>query len=259
MRTLTRQLLAAVLLWLTTGFIWAADSASTNATIRVAVYHDKGTGGSIRNLLEALALDPTFAVTEIKAEDIRAGALKNHDVVIHPGGSGGKQGRHLEEVGREQVRQFVAQGGGYVGFCAGAYLASNDYPWSLNLLDAQVLDKQHWARGTGPVRIQLSEAGTQLFGTSTNQINIYYGQGPLLAPKEDPEVPDYQELATYATEIAKKGAPEGVMRGTTAIATASFGQGKVFCFSPHPEMTPGLQSFVHRAVRWSAGRMKEDE
>ena len=42
------------------------------------------------------------------------------------------------------------------------------------------------------------------------------------------------------------------MRGTTAIARGHFGKGRVLCFSPHPEKTPGREPFLQAAVRWAA-------
>jgi hypothetical protein len=52
--------------------------------------------------------------------------------------------------------------------------------------------------------------------------------------------------------MAKKGAPSGVMKGTTAIAAAEFGKGRVICISPHPEKTKGLDGFIRHAVTWVA-------
>ena len=72
----------------------------------------------------------------------------------------------------------------------------------------------------------------------------------MLAPANRPEIEDYEEMASFQTEIAKNGAPEGVMIGTTAIARGRFGQGRVICFSPHPEMTSGLDSFVQDAIHF---------
>ena len=77
---------------------------------------------------------------------------------------------------------------------------------------------------------------------------IHYGQGPLLA--QHPGPPEFDVLAVYDGEIAKKGAPRGVMKGTTAFGSGDFGKGRVFCFSPHPEMTDGLGWLLHRAVCW---------
>jgi hypothetical protein len=83
-------------------------------------------------------------------------------------------------------------------------------------------------------------------------VSIYYGQGPLLAPAGDPNIPDYVPVGVYETEIAQNGAPKGVMIGTTAIAVGTFGRGRVLCFSPHPEKTDGLGPFVLRGVEYVA-------
>ena len=68
------------------------------------------------------------------------------------------------------------------------------------------------------------------------------------APGNKDDIPDYETIATYKTEIAKNGAPAGVMAGTTAMAKGKFGRGHVFCFSPHPEMTKGLEPLVRYAI-----------
>ena len=62
----------------------------------------------------------------------------------------------------------------------------------------------------------------------------------------------FDTLGTFATEIAKNGAPQGVMIGTTAIARGTFGSGRVFCFSPHPERTEAAQDYVFKAIHWAA-------
>lgn len=218
---------------------------------KVAVYSDVGAGRSETDLIKALKAHKPLELHRVSAEEIRGGILKDMDVVIHPGGSGSKQGRQLGPEGRKAVRSFVQDGGGFIGVCAGAYLASADYDWSLHLLDAKVLDRKHWARGTGTVRLGLSREGRDLLGQHSETTKIYYGQGPLLAPANRPDIPDYKPLAKYETEIAKKGAPKGVMIGTTAFAAGDFGKGRVFCFSPHPEKTPGLEPFLYRAIAWA--------
>ena len=100
----------------------------------------------------------------------------------------------------------------------------------------------------------MTAEGRRLLGTNDQIVTCYYGQGPLLAPGGRTDLAPYQILATFSSEIAKKGALAGVMVGTTAIATGTYGQGRVLCFSPHPEKTKGLDDFVRSAVRWAAGR-----
>ena len=199
-------------------------------SIRVAVFDDAGVGKSAKDLLSKLDAG-RFDVRRIAAAEIRDGGLAEFDVLVHPGGSGSRQGKALGDDGRRAVRSFVKRGGGYLGVCAGSYLATNDYAWSLHLIDAKVLDRRHWARGTGAVQVQFSSRGASFFDVS-KELDLYYGQGPLLARREwdDTEVPDYESLAIYKGEIAKNGAPRGVMAGTSAIVRTNYGSGRVFCF-----------------------------
>jgi len=216
--------------------------------VRVGVYRDAGAGPSVKDLMGALRRFDGASVRELTADDIRSGRLSSLDVLIQPGGSGGGQGRHLREEGRQEIRKFIREGGGYIGICAGAYLASADYPWSLNVLDAKVIDRKHWVRGKGTVDIALTDVGQSILRSKEQQLAIFYAQGPLLAPGNHADIADYETMATFKTEIAKNGAPEGIMKGTTAIAPGSYGRGRVICFSPHPEMTKGLETLVHYAI-----------
>lgn len=232
-----------------------SDDMPGDAPIRVALYADSGAAkkGS-KHVKRCLSAEHGFAYELVSAEQIRDGVLDDFDVVIHPGGSGSKQAEALGDEGREKVRDFVAAGNGFVGICAGAYLASAEYPWSLNLVDAKVLDRKHWARGTGDVELRLSPAARKFFGIDDELVTIYYGQGPLLSPAANDTIVDYEPLAVYETEVAKNGAPTGVMKGTTAIARAPFGKGRVVAISPHPEKTPGRDDVLQRAIRWTAGK-----
>lgn len=226
--------------------------------VRVAIFDGDGVGPSALPLITAIekAKEHPFQIARITAVEIQSGKLAEVDVLVHPGGSGGGQGKALGENGRKAVRDFVNQGGGYLGVCGGAYLATNDYEWSLNLIDAKVVDKRHWARGNGDVQLQLSKEATALFAHSEKEMTIHYAQGPLLARPEwdDPDVPNYESLAIFKTEIALKGAPQGVMARTSAAVRAQYGKGRVFCFSPHPELTDGLHHLIPLTVRWAAGK-----
>lgn len=225
--------------------------------VRVALYADDGAAKTKGPTYKAVEGTPGFAVELVTAEDIRAGKLKDFRVLIQPGGTGGGQAKALGEEGRAKVKAFVKDGGGYVGICAGAYLASRSYDWSLHILDAEVLDRAHWARGTGDVEVKFSPKGKDFFDAKGEKVTIYYGQGPLLAPGKDDAIPDYEELATYETEIhSKGGAKPGVMKGTTAAARGAFGNGRVFCFSPHPEKTESAEAkaMFQKALRWTAGK-----
>ncbi|UCG49458.1 MAG: succinylglutamate desuccinylase/aspartoacylase family protein [Phycisphaerales bacterium] len=234
--------------------VLVGDDKSDDA-IRVAIYDAGGVGiKGPRNLEQDLRGIENVVVRRVGVPEISGGALDQFDVVVAPGGSASKQALALGGDGRGAIVEFVRNGGGYAGFCAGAYLASNNYTWSLKIVDAQVIDRKHWKRGAGQVKIELTGQGRAILYDRPGLIGIRYANGPILAPALDPNIPDFEALAHFRTEIAKNGAPEGVMIDTPAIITGRFGKGRVFCSSPHPESTKGLEPLVRRAIQWAAGR-----
>ena len=218
--------------------------------LKVAVFVDEGVS-STKSLLKALATDVRLVASKISASEIRDGKLSQYSVLIHPGGSAKAQSKALGEAGRQKVREFVQNGHGMVGICAGAYLACSDSSERLNILDAKVIDREHWNRGFGTVELEITSLGQEVLALHEARKEIYYHQGPLLAPADAPQVPDFRTLAKFDSEISKNGAPTGVMIGTTAIAIGEFGEGRVICFSPHPEKTPDLESILLQGIHWA--------
>jgi len=221
--------------------------------IRVAIYDDLG--GSVagpKNIESCLSDSLKFKTQRVNAVDIRSGVLHDFDVVVQPGGSGSKQAKTLELNGVDSIRQFIRKGGGYLGICAGAYLATAEYSWSLHILNSKVIDRAHWNRGKGEVIMTMNKKGMDFFGITESEINLNYAQGPLMSPADVDSLPKYQELSTFKTEIAMNGAPIGIMVGKTAFAHAEFGKGRVFAMSPHPEKSDSLRSLVAIAVKWLA-------
>lgn len=71
----------------------------------VAVYRGPG-AHSREKLVQVLAESQQFRLRDITPEEIIAGKLKGAKLLIHPGGSGGGQGKSLGEAGREQVPEL---------------------------------------------------------------------------------------------------------------------------------------------------------
>lgn len=224
---------------------------SEPSSIRVAIYKGPaGSGGKVPNALEGYS---DVMVQRVSPEDIHNGILSDFDVLIQPGGSGSKQANALGEKGRKAIQNFVHEGGGYLGICAGAYLASSGYSWSLHIIDAIVIERAHWARGNSTVKIELSPEGRRILGYTVGPVDVYYAQGPVLAPAGKLDLPDYKTLASYRTGTSRNGALEGAMCGSPGLIVGECGKGRVACISPHPEKTPGLEYYIYRAVRWAAG------
>lgn len=219
--------------------------------VRIAIYSGPGTGTSA--FFRFIHPSEEFRVFRIGPGEIHAGGLSQFDVLVVPGGSGSRQARGLGPDGREQIRVFIRDGGGYLGSCAGAYLAAANYDWSLGIIDAAVIDRKHWRRGSASIPIELSAEGIELFEVVGSNYDVRYVNGPILVPAEEPGIPDYRTLATYRGEVADHGAPTGIMPGTAAIAVGEFGEGRVLVFSPHVESKstdPKLRNGIFRLLHW---------
>ena len=233
------------------------NRAVTGGGVHAAIYDDLGTSsGGARELDLALASFEGVVTRRVSSLDVNAGVLSQFDVVLHPGGSGSGQASSLGEAGRAKEIEFIRAGGGYLGVCAGGYLAACNYSWSLAILDARTIDTKngHWRRGRAHLEIELTAPGLELFGDREPRFDIKYANGPIWAPGERDEIPDYETLALYRGEVADHGTSKGIMPGTPALIRGAFGKGRAVAFSPHPEGTDGLQHFIGDAVLWAAGR-----
>lgn len=233
-----------------TSFSLAADSAP----IRVALYDDAGSAGAgIPKLTEQLTKAKGIELVKVKADQIRAGVLKDFAAVIFTGGSGSKQGGTIGTDGVAEVKKFIEQGGGYVGICAGNYLACQGYSWGLGIIDAKTVSPK-WRRGRAVVKMEVTDKGREILGWPAGELEVRYANGPIVKPAGDAAVPDLEPLAYFRSEVAENDTPKGVMVNSPAIVAGQFGKGRVICSSPHPEQTPGLEGFAEAAVHWVTGK-----
>ena len=66
-------------------------------------------------------LEPVY----VDPENLNAESFKDAVIWIQPGGYASVAARALGNEGMDLIRNFVKDGGGYVGFCAGGFLATN--------------------------------------------------------------------------------------------------------------------------------------
>ena len=219
--------------------------------MRVALYKGPGTGGAgPDNLLLRLNQPGKTRLTEVSPEEIRAGVLSNFHAVIFAGGSGSKEAEAIGEIGRSNVVQFVSQGGGYVGICAGAYLCTAGYPWSLKILNAKTVSPK-WQRGRAVLQLELTDKGREILGTNATHLQVIYHNGPVVAAAGMDTLPAFEPLAYYRTEVASNNTPAGIMVNSPAMLAGEFKKGRVVFISPHPEQTLGLEELVPHAVLWA--------
>jgi len=230
--------------------------------LKIAVYDAGGVGGKGPRNLDKVFEGNKVILRRVGAIDIRAGILGQFDLVIFPGGSGSKQAAALEAEGREVVKKFIDQGGGFVGICAGAYLAASNYKWSLGISNhrtfcksidlPEIGRKSMWYRGTStPVKMELTEEGRKILGDVKGIFDVRYHNGPIMSAMDKKGLGAFRSLATFRSEVSRYKPQEGTMVNTPAIIVGEFGKGRVLCISPHPESTPGLYKLVQNAIRWT--------
>jgi hypothetical protein len=222
--------------------------------LRIAIYQGPGSGEQgVVNVSARCRQLPGAEVTALTPAEMGTRDLSSFDIVVFSGGSGSGQSKAIGEAGRRNVRQFVEKGGGYLGICAGAYLACAGFDWGLGILNARTVSNK-WQRGRGTMQVELVDGGRPLFGDVSGPFSIRYANGPIIQPLNRPELPPYQVAALFRTEIANNGSPVGVMVNSPAVVYSTFGRGRVLTISPHSEDTPGLENFVPRALAWLGSR-----
>ena len=227
------------------------------AIVKVGVFD--GFGGAqtcIWETVEAIKIDRGMDVRLITTSDIANGCLDSLDAIIIPGGGGSRQYLNLGHENQERIRNFVANGGGAVGICAGAYLFSStpDYA-SIAINGAQAIDIEHDNRGHGLAKFTLTDEGKSIFpelaARDTNFV-VYY-EGPVLISA--PDSIDYISFATMESDVHEQGgAPANMTNAKPFFIGNSYGKGRVFSTIAHPEATPGMRWLIPRMVRWTLGK-----
>jgi glutamine amidotransferase-like uncharacterized protein len=237
-----------------------AKSAAVMRPIHVGIFNERSCCDEPEPLFRILDAIPSCTRELLSAENVQfqPDRLARFDVLIFPGGRAHKQAGALGENACKAVKDFIRFGGGYVGICAGGFLASAHYDWSLGLVNTRILTgnreipgvgiRSMADRGPGTVQIELTAEGQSIFGDRSAPMDISFSGGPVfLGPKRD-DLPPTIPLAYYSTELSNYATQRGTMIGTPAIFAAKFGAGRVVAISPHPESTKGALFLVRLAV-----------
>ncbi len=217
--------------------------------IRVAIYQGPGAVSSsghdpvwIQQTLDAL---PDLQTALVGPAEIQAGGLSRFDVLLVGGGLSNRQARGLGAKGRAAIVRFVEAGGGYVGICAGMFLASSDSDSRLHLLPIDVAGSS----GVGKVKLDF-QAKDEIRVRGTHPAK--FSGGPVEVRLQQQADESVKILAWFRSEPKDKKTSR-ILTDTPAIVSGRHGQGRVFLFSPHCERYPGPRAAFHNALRWAAG------
>ncbi|MBC7081313.1 MAG: hypothetical protein H5T44_03620 [Thermoplasmatales archaeon] len=217
----------------------------------------------------------------ITRKDVINGKLSQYDVLVIPGIAR----PYLDAIDarwRNEVRKFVENGGGYIGICGGANLASVGFdgmdinivlnPFLLKIANVYVNDEQYeewqylwrsnWRYGGVPLKIYINFSENPIFsGFYGEERSIRYWGGPGMyeANLKDEKFGKIVPLATYIEEpmevaplhywrwaggwIPYKNITTDI-KGQYAVISTTYGKGKVVLFGPHPERETFFDGYV---------------
>jgi Biotin-protein ligase, N terminal len=188
------------------------------------------------------------ALSDASTDADVAHLFENAAVWVQPGGYARNAYEAMSPKLRDSLKKYIANGGGYVGFCAGAFITTNEVGTTgspgLGIFPGK----------TAPLG---AEPGAPGYNFSIEKLkwgnkdrNVYYEGGPYMYDLDS----SVEVVATYN---------DGK---TVAAARTHYGNGRVFISGPHPEAPAwwsngtGIQDsdgsdidLAVEMIRWSAG------
>ncbi len=214
--------------------------------IKTGFYVDRGSRGSgVLHLARFLAYSPQLDLVLLDGEDLRAGRLKDVQLLVIPGGSSRLQCEAMKPEGMEAIRKFVADGGRYVGICAGFHCTLNR-PERLRLLPFEYCEGAGGSQGN--LAVDLSEKAGQLLGIKPGRYMVRYSRGPISRPGKQPGEGWGEVLGVYKSTVGPIGRPGGNFFGAPAMIHGGFGKGKVIATSFHPESQESTRCIVQGCI-----------
>jgi glutamine amidotransferase-like uncharacterized protein len=202
--------------------------------LRVLIYQDylHNTGILLAALKREFGND---RVAYCDAADIVRGCLdQSVTLFVMPGGADLYYCEKLNGAGNQAIRSYVAQGGTYLGICAGAYYGCRRIEWAKNRADQALASDRELGffsgTATGPIdsmmKNQSAPFGVAFLTTRHGPMTALYTGGPFFVPDEE-EKENIRILAEYDLP----GKPIAIFETGIDCGLA------IFC-GPHIESTP---------------------
>lgn len=221
------------------GFVTPSLSSEPLGRNMVFIYDDEGVNQEFLMHTKRMCtahLDEDYRVESINATAIRAGAwTKDAALLILPGGIASPYAKKLQGQGNDQIKRFVAEGGSYLGLCAGAYYASSYVEYDKGGPTEVIAERElkfFKGKSVGPLRQLTPENGghcsvplVTLYLKDTVNASLFYRQGCSFEINEAHN--DVKVIGRYD-------------EGLPALIHMSHGLGQVILSGVHFEFDPFL-------------------
>ena len=238
------------------GEAWAA--ITNGAPVRTAVYVGAGARGVgafrwMQLMDQAEGVEAKF----VDGEAIRNGALEDVDLFVMPGGSSKVEAAVLGEDGQRRLRDFIERGGSYVGSCAGAFLLMGGEEPERKILGIAPFRhvRGEWG-GEAMLQVAYTKAAEGFAGMKIVKHTERFNGGPVMVPSKAVPGADFKVMARFDcnlhSELSRPGLPS--MGGCASAVAGTFGKGRVWLFSTHPEYYPKTWKYVSGSFKYLTGR-----
>ena len=232
-----------------------ASAPQGAAPLKVGVFADQGPGGiGAVEWFRLVDESPEMELHLLDGAAVRAGALDGLDLLVMPGGSSMTEFDSLGTNGVERMKAFVRNGGGYVGTCAGCCLLMDGpknrarmMPWNSSGSEGHTMFPT----------INLNAKGAKALGLKAGPHVMRYHGGPFLQPTTNVIADAHMEIwGTFDAEATFKGRinQKKKMYGSGAVVGGTYGKGRVFVTSAHPEYFNGTLYVIEAALKYVTGR-----
>lgn len=198
----------------------------------MAIYSGQGTWEESVQAAEQMFEWMGYQVERVDAEFINSGSFEGFTTLVIPGGDMYQYAQDISPTGKENIREFVNTGGGYIGICGGAYFASEKVIWQGSQLSMQSLGLFS-GTADGPIdqlapypeytmaELNISDVIHPITHLQPDSIWLLYYWGPALIPNTNANV----VILASCEEESKP-----------MMIAFEYGLGRVFLVATHPEI-----------------------
>lgn len=256
-------ILSVVLLLSVFIILYHYQHAPEEGTVDVALYSGRGTAESCVHATEKMFQWMNFTVKLVNADEINTMNLSRYRVLCIPGGDMYVYAQDISSQGKENIKNFITTGGGYIGICGGAYFACQQVVWQGSPLPMTPLGLL-LGTAEGPIneiapypnytmhKVNIVCSTHPITLSEPDALWMLYYSGPAFTPTENQTV---SILGKY-DQVNK-----------TMMLAFEYGQGRIFLIGTHPEFEEDNDrdgvtdydelddrgsdwSFMRKAARW---------
>ncbi|HTX61195.1 MAG TPA: pseudomurein-binding repeat-containing protein [Methanobacterium sp.] len=222
----------------------SALAAGSSDVIKVLIY--SGTGAStncVNGVKTALAsansnnLVSGVTFSYATSSTLTSTILSGYDLLVMPGGSGGSV--YLNTISKSVIQNFVKNGGGYLGICAGAYAAAAHTD---GYYDGWGIAPHVYAKAVsyeGKLNMTITSTGAQVLNRSGTITISHYNGAAMYLTSSSAKI-----FATYAD--SKTG-----YKGYADIVGDFYGNGRTVLIGSHPELSPQYPDIIANLIVWA--------